>query len=69
MSVDGGISAFDRFRTHLEDVERQCPACGDSDEAEWSVTEVGGDVAYRRRCPTCEAEWTRRIRSDRALRR
>jgi hypothetical protein len=57
MSVEGGISAFDRFRAHLEDETRRCPACGCRDAAEWTTVGVDGDVAYRRVCTACDAEW------------
>jgi formate dehydrogenase maturation protein FdhE len=65
MSVDGGISAFERLGTHLADVERECPACGARDAAEWTATGVEGGLTYRRVCTACEAEWTGRVRLDR----
>jgi hypothetical protein len=69
MSVDRGISAFERFGAHLADVDRRCPSCGHAGGAEWAVVAAAGDLAYRRRCTACEAEWTGRVRLDRARRR
>jgi len=64
MSVEGGASAFERLRTHLEDVTRTCPDCGYEDDGEWVVEPAGSDFAYRHVCPCCGAESVRRLRIE-----
>ncbi|MFD1632501.1 HVO_0649 family zinc finger protein [Haloplanus ruber] len=51
-----GSTPFARLRAHLEASRAACPACGFEDpEAEWRATTTGRRIAYRHRCPSCDA--------------
>jgi len=51
-----GSTPFGRLRAHFEASRAACPACGYEDpEAEWRATTTGRRVAYRHRCPSCDA--------------
>lgn len=61
-----GKTAFDRLRARFDDVARQCPDCGYTDEdGRWRVTTSGDRVRYQHVCPSCGTIDTRELRFDR----
>ncbi|WP_418279933.1 HVO_0649 family zinc finger protein [Halorubrum sp. DTA98] len=62
-SVNMGTSAFDRYRERLNGKPYVCDACGRVDkDGTWSAVTSGGQVVYRRQCPSCGVESVRDYR-------
>jgi len=58
----GGTSAFDRLRARLDGRPHACEECGFVNDGEWEAATSGATVEYRRECPSCGTEKTRRYR-------
>lgn len=57
-----GKTPLDRYQNNLNHREYRCLECGYEDEAEgWRAETDGGSIYYRRECPQCESQQTRRF--------
>lgn len=62
---NGGRTAFERLRSHYEDVDLLCPECGyEDDEGSWTAKSAPHRILYRHVCPSCGAIRTRTLATD-----